>query len=152
MSLSENQTKCFHCGDLCEDTIISFREKEFCWQGCKTVFEIIEDNNLGSYYDIENSPGISLKTKENKSKFDFLDDENTVEQLLDFHENNFAKIVLLIPQIHCNSCIWLLENLFKFNEAIKHGGSEFYKGVKYRANKFNEKQNCSNSLKDEDNL
>ena len=127
MSSSTNHTECFHCGNDCEDEIINFREKEFCCQGCKTVFEIIEDNNLGSYYDIENSPGISLKSKKSKSKFDFLDDENTVNQLLDFNENDFSKITLLIPQIHCNSCIWLLENLFKFNEGIKQNKVNFIK-------------------------
>lgn len=127
MAKSNNLSKCFHCGNDCEETTVLFREKEFCCQGCKTVYEIIEDNDLGSYYEIENTPGISLKSNTNNSKFDFLDDENTVNQLLDFHENNFAKITLLIPQIHCNSCIWLLENLFKFNDGIKHNKVNFIK-------------------------
>ena len=36
-----------------------------------------------------------------------------------------SKITFFIPQMHCSSCIWLLENLFKLNSAITHSTVNF---------------------------
>ncbi len=66
-------TLCFHCGDECVTTRIKHQENYFCCQGCKTVFEILNENNLSYYYELETSPG-SIPSKFN-AKFDFLKNE-----------------------------------------------------------------------------
>lgn len=111
-----NTTTCFHCGDACTSTIIEHQEKSFCCHGCKTVFDILNDNDLHHYYDLEKTPGISPSQVE--GKFDFLENESIVQQLLEFNEQNTQVVSLLIPSIHCSSCIWVLENLNKLNAAI----------------------------------
>ena len=60
---------CFHCGDDCSSAIIEYQDKHFCCQGCKTVFDILYDNNLSYYYDLENHPGTIPSRFDNK--FDF---------------------------------------------------------------------------------
>lgn len=40
------EENCFHCGQRIEEEVIQFDEKDFCCQGCKTVYEILNVNNL----------------------------------------------------------------------------------------------------------
>lgn len=113
----ETKILCYHCGDICKDKSIVINEKYFCCSGCKTVYEILNQNELCTYYNFENNPGISPKNIESK-KFEYLDDQLTINKLLDFSDDKISKITFFIPQMHCSSCIWLLENLFKLNPAI----------------------------------
>ncbi len=108
---------CYHCGDFCKDESIAIDDKYFCCAGCKTVYEILNKGELCTYYNFQENPGISPKAFET-SKFDYLDDRATISKLLDFADEKISKITFYIPQMHCSSCIWLLENLFKLNPAI----------------------------------
>ena len=107
---------CFHCGDPCLDVEIKHEEKSFCCHGCKTVYDILHDNDLGYYYDLEKTPGIS--PKEVAGKFDFLDNKSIVDKLLEFDSNSTQIVSFVIPSIHCSSCIWILENLKKLNPSV----------------------------------
>lgn len=108
---------CFHCGDACLDQSISHGDKSFCCQGCKMVFEILHENDLGYYYELASSPGIS--PSEIADKYDFLNNEAIVAKLLEFNEGQTQIVSFLIPSIHCSSCIWILENLNRLNPAVK---------------------------------
>src|SRR5690554_199784 len=108
---------CFHCGDgFSEKQRIVFDQKSFCCVGCKTVYEIFSENDLTSYYDIENTPGAT--PREIQGKYDFLTNEKIVEKLLEFKEEDVQILSLYIPHIHCSSCIWILENLNKLQQGI----------------------------------
>ena len=37
---------CFHCGDDCTTTVIEHQNKQFCCNGCKTVFDVLNENDL----------------------------------------------------------------------------------------------------------
>ncbi|GER58101.1 ATPase [Patiriisocius marinus] len=116
---------CFHCGDECRTTVISHQDKTFCCHGCKTVFDILNDNDLSYYYDLERTPGTT--PLEQEGKFDFLENEQIVAKLLEFDEQDTQVVSLLIPSIHCSSCIWVLENLNKLNPAVKTAQVNFPK-------------------------
>jgi Cu+-exporting ATPase len=118
MDIKEEITACYHCGELCEEELIKFDDKAFCCNGCKMVYEILDENDLCNYYDLENSPGISLKNRNFEDKFAFLDNEEIQGKLLNYSSENLKKIVFHIPSIHCSSCIWLLENLDTIREGI----------------------------------
>ena len=110
-------SKCFHCGlDIVKEDEILFDDKEFCCNGCKTVYEIFSINDLTCYYDFEKSPGAT--PQEIKGKYDFLDNETIIAKLLEFQEENTAIVSLNIPHIHCSSCIWILENLQRLQKGI----------------------------------
>ncbi|WP_338731025.1 heavy metal translocating P-type ATPase [Mangrovimonas cancribranchiae] len=110
------QTTCFHCGDSCTTDHIIFDNKNFCCNGCKTVYEIFSENDLTCYYDLQQSPGAT--PKEIQGKYDFLSDESIIEKLTEFNDGNNQIVTLTIPHIHCSSCIWILENLNKLNPNI----------------------------------
>jgi len=107
---------CFHCGLDSETNTITYDDKSFCCNGCKTVYEIFSVNDLNCYYDLQESPGASPKDIE--GKYDFLDNSKIIEKLLDFDDNNTQIATLYIPHIHCSSCIWILENLNKLQTEI----------------------------------
>jgi Cu+-exporting ATPase len=109
--------KCFHCGDNCEDIRIEHHNKSFCCQGCRTVFDILQENDLGYYYNLEKTPGVSPNQID--GKYNFLDIAGIVEKLLDFNDETTQIISFSIPSIHCSSCIWVLENLNKLHYGVK---------------------------------
>ena len=120
-----NSTQCFHCGDSCDDDVIKFEEKSFCCNGCKTVYEIFSENDLTCYYDFQDNPG-AIPT-EIQGKYDFLDNNDITEKLLDFSDGNTQIVTLYIPHIHCSSCIWVLENLHKLNPKVAASQVDFPK-------------------------
>lgn len=117
MSKVMDTQNCFHCGlDIVKEDEIIFDAKNFCCNGCKTVYEIFSLNDMTCYYDFEKSPGAT--PQDISGKYDFLDNESIVSKLLEFQENSTAIISLNIPHIHCSSCIWILENLQRLQKGI----------------------------------
>ena len=115
---------CFHCGlDINSVDEIIFDKKNFCCNGCKTVYEIFSVNDMSCYYDFEKSPGAT--PLDIKGKYDFLDNENIISKLLDFQETETAIVSLNIPHIHCSSCIWILENLQRLEKGINSSQVNF---------------------------
>lgn len=108
---------CYHCGQDCQDDSIHLDEKYFCCNGCKTVYEILNQNQLCNYYNFENNPGISPSAISDK-KYDYLDEKDVIEKLADFRDDKITSLTFYIPQMHCSSCIWLLENLYKLNSTV----------------------------------
>ena len=65
--------------------------------------------------------------KFSSSKFAYLDDESVIEKLLQFRSKDQNNVVLQLPQIHCSSCIFLLENLHRIDQGIITSKSNFQK-------------------------
>lgn len=115
---TSKKLSCFHCGDDCGNHPVKAHEKNFCCQGCRMVYEILNQNDLCDYYAISQNPGIAQKHAVREGKFVFLDDEKIAQSLISFKDEFQTHVCLYIPQIHCSSCLWLLENLHKLNENI----------------------------------
>ncbi len=128
---------CYHCGDNCKDDSIRIDDKFFCCNGCKTVYEILNQNQLCNYYNFDQTPGISPKEIFH-NKFDYLDDNQTINKLIDYKDEKITKITFYIPQMHCSSCIWLLENLYKLNPNVIFSSVNFVR--KELVVKFNHNQ------------
>ncbi|MDM1367924.1 heavy metal translocating P-type ATPase [Myroides marinus] len=108
---------CYHCGnEVTTFNRIEFDSKEFCCNGCKTVYEIFSENDLGCYYDMEANPGAT--PEEANGKYDFLEKSDIINKLLEFNEGTTSIVSLYIPHIHCSSCIWILENLHRLNDGV----------------------------------
>ncbi len=119
-SQAQSPQICYHCGDSCEDKPIRWQDKVFCCNGCQTVYEILAENDLCTYYNLEQNPGIKLKNRDFGDKFAFLDNAEIAHNLLSFAEGDTHKVTLFLPTIHCSSCIWLLENLYRLREGITY--------------------------------
>lgn len=117
---------CFHCGLECKDDSIKVNGKVFCCFGCKTVYEILEENNLCNYYSIDKNPGLTPNNLPTKN-YEYLDDKEIINKLTEYKDEKLFIVTFHIPQMHCSSCIWLLENLFKINAGIIHSEVNFLK-------------------------
>ncbi len=108
---------CYHCGDDCSDETVTLDGKVFCCTGCKLVYEILQENNLCSYYDLNKSPGVKNNNLTGR-RFNFLDEPSVQQKLITFKRGDEVHITLHIPSMHCSSCIWLLENFRKINSGV----------------------------------
>ena len=117
---------CYHCGEPCDTVDIKIEEKQFCCQGCKMVYEILHQNELNTYYQLENQPGTRVNTI-SKTDYGYLDDPEVLDQLITYQDDQMQKFQFFFPQIHCSSCIWLLENLFKLHNGVINARVNFLK-------------------------
>lgn len=115
-TLIKTELSCYHCGEPASDSLW-MDDKPFCCFGCKTVYEILQENNLCEYYDLEKNPGIQLRHVSEES-YAFLDESDIRKKVLTFDSPTFARVQFYVPAIHCVSCIWLMENLQKLNPGI----------------------------------
>ncbi len=117
---------CYHCGADCFDTIL-VEDKHFCCEGCKMVFKLLDENGLCQYYDLSDMPGLTAKGHFVSEKYNYLDNAAISEQLIQFKLGEQEYVVFYLPQIHCVSCVWLLENLHKINAGIIQSKTHFEK-------------------------
>lgn len=113
----ETHATCFHCGAETRNALVH-DEKDFCCNGCLTVYSILEKNNLCQYYDFNEAPGNTVETKNINHRFAFLEDEQVLNKLILFKQDNQIHISYYLPQVHCSSCLYLLENLFKIHTGV----------------------------------
>jgi len=122
-----SKSTCFHCGDECGNHLVVADDKVFCCDGCKMVFEILNQNGLCTYYDLNQKPGTTQKSRIRADKFAFLDNEEIQLKLLSYNDGKTAGVLFYLPQIHCSSCLWLLENLHRLNGGIINSRVNFGK-------------------------
>ncbi|RYZ30598.1 MAG: heavy metal translocating P-type ATPase, partial [Chitinophagaceae bacterium] len=116
--------QCYHCGEGC-DTAITDDEHFFCCDGCQFVYSLLKENGLCNYYDLSSTPGIKVKGKFSSEKFSFLDTAEAQQKLLTFKEEKQSQVSFYLPQMHCASCIWLLENLHTIQPGILFSKTNF---------------------------
>lgn len=122
-----SKTDCFHCGEPCDEAAVRLDEKSFCCEGCKMVYQILDENELNTYYCLDDQPGTPFKSRQNSNRFEYLDDLSVINRLVDFRNNGRVSVSFYIPNIHCTSCVWLLENLYKLDNGITNSSVNFLK-------------------------
>ncbi len=127
MKDTQNIITCFHCGKDCQSEKIATDNKLFCCNGCKMVYEILNENELCAYYDLNEHPGIDRIITARKDKFAFLDQKEIKEKLIQYTNGKQTQLSLYLPQIHCSSCLYLLENVFVLNKGISQSKINFTK-------------------------
>ena len=116
---------CYHCGDDCVQTTVWAGEKPFCCEGCKLVYEVLNTNELCTYYDLNSHPGLKQKLQLRQDRFAFLDLADLREQIIRFTDGAQSHVNFFIPQMHCSSCLWLLENIQKIDPGIVYSRVNF---------------------------
>src|ERR1700740_2838405 len=135
------KTSCYHCGNDCLSADFDFDEKSFCCQGCNSVYQVLSASKLCNYYKYNDHPGTNRERTD--KRFDYLNDEEIVTKLVDYKDGRITIITFYIPQIHCSSCLWLLEQLNNLNPAIQYSRVDFLKkqlNVKFDHNKLSLEQ------------
>jgi Cu+-exporting ATPase len=122
----QTATKCYHCGETCDKSIAA-DEKYFCCDGCRFVYQLLQENGLCNYYDLSVQPGIKIKGKFSSNRFAYLANEEVIKKLLRFNDGKQSHVSFYLPQMHCASCIWLLENLHSIDPGIYYSKTNFHR-------------------------
>ncbi len=112
-TLVSQKLKCVHCGDEIVGTPIREAENVFCCGGCQTVYNVLKENDLCKYYLI--APDVS-RPKPVYEDYAYLDELS--ERILEFSGGGESRATFRLPDMHCSSCLWLLEQLPRLNPAI----------------------------------
>jgi len=137
--------KCIHCGNSCGKYPVLFDGNPFCCSGCSTVYQILHTSQLKQYYQIEPMAGIRIEDEKRPTNetYAFLDLELFKSKILLFSDGQTSKVSFFIPEIHCASCIWLLENLHTLNQGIISSFVNFPKkevNITFRENEISLRQ------------
>jgi len=135
---------CYHCGEPNSDSTIRKGDKVFCCNGCKLVYELLEDHDMCAYYDMEENPGNTPEEAGLELKYKYLDDPDIISRLIQFSDGIQSNLTLRIPSMHCASCVYLLETLYKLNPAITQSRVDYLKKELYLS--FNEKDTSLRKL------
>ena len=120
MSLTPYTTRlrCDHCGELCPDMDVFLGDKYFCCAGCRSVYQILSTPELCSYYSIHAHPGRPQHDSFRPDKFAYLDNTEIAAKVIQFTNGIQTHVTFFLPQIHCSSCLWLLEHLQRLDHGI----------------------------------
>jgi Cu+-exporting ATPase len=117
MNTAATSISCYHCGEKCNNHKHDIGNKPFCCAGCRSVYLLLNRHELDNYYCLNDRPGAKVMHLQ-PEKFRFLDDEKIIKELLSFSDENQSQVTFYLPQIHCSSCLWLLEHLDRINADI----------------------------------
>ena len=118
----DEKLKCHHCEEECRQDRIIYDGKHFCCTGCKTVYELFQTDDLRELYKSRNKSNPHLG-----GKYDFLENEEIRNKLLRFRSDEHNIIQLSLPDIHCSSCVYVLENLPDFHSGVIRAQVNFLK-------------------------
>ena len=92
----------------------------FCCRGCEAVFTALTSSGLGDYYQCAVTPGVSQRGAgvRDAARFAALDDPAVAARFFEFNDGALARATFTVPAMHCASCLWLLERVWRVNDAI----------------------------------
>ncbi len=109
---------CYHCGDPCADEHRVHDGHDFCCHGCEVVYDLLNESGLCDYYALSDKPGVKQRTTVDEPRSELFDLDEVREKLVEYSEDGITRVRLHVPQMHCSSCIWLLENLHRVDPSI----------------------------------
>lgn len=122
--LIHSATTCYHCGEELRDANLSLDQKLFCCAGCMGVYQLLSANQMCAYYAYNDAPGQRLNSDKH---FEYLDEPSIEKKIIDYRDEKISIVTFFVPAIHCSSCIWLLEHLYKIDPAIFGSRIDFLK-------------------------
>jgi Cu+-exporting ATPase len=117
-------TTCYHCGNLCDNHANVSHEKNFCCSGCRSVYELLHEAQLSSYYYQSTAPG-QTQSATRITYYDALDVDQFEQRALVFKSATRCTARFSVPAIHCISCLWLLENMKRLSPGITNSHVNF---------------------------
>jgi Cu+-exporting ATPase len=92
----------------------------FCCTGCASVHALLASHALTGFYACAPDAGRSQKAMAARphDRFAPLDDPAVAHRFVDSHDGTFTHVTFSVPSLHCASCLWLLEQLWRFDEGI----------------------------------
>ncbi len=99
----------------------------FCCSGCEAVFSLLQREGLDAFYACDVPPGVSQRQP--AASFAGLDDPAIARCFLDVDDGRIARAVFSVPGMHCASCLWLIERLWKIEAGIVRADADVLRRV-----------------------
>jgi len=123
-------TVCRHCGDPCTDRPVRRGDDTFCCRGCASVYLLLHNAGLAAFYDCEAPPGVSQRRARRRSaQYAVLDDPAVATRLVAFDAGEQAMATFDVPDLHCASCLWLIERLWRLDSGIIRADADLTRRV-----------------------
>lgn len=135
---------CHHCHSPIRMEKVIYTDHTFCCHGCKNVFQLLSDNGLCDYYLLDENAGLQIDGRIDSTKFAYLDQPKYRSKFIRFSDEKSSHVLLSVPQMHCRSCLWLLEKLYRLDAHILSSQVYFEKKEVYII--FDESQLSFSSL------
>ncbi len=91
------------------------------------VYQILNTHDLCQFYSLDDKPGLSQKLRRDARSYAWLDDPEVRLRLIQFTDGQTTRVTFYLPAMHCASCIWLLEHLYKLDQGVVHSKVNFLK-------------------------
>ncbi|MBT6325770.1 MAG: HAD-IC family P-type ATPase [Bdellovibrionales bacterium] len=123
LAQNDHYKKCLHCSELIENNILLVqKEAMFCCNGCKLVYECIQEGGLNNFYEILKTEGNKLSAVSSKANnYDFLKESEFLGEFAQGANKN--TFYFYIHGIECMACSWVFSNIGSINNEIEN--SEF---------------------------
>lgn len=109
--------RCHHCG-------LPALER-FCCPGCAIAFELIQENGLDQYYQLQKQASSKKRASTRVGhNFSYFDHPDIYDRAVQKNQSS-AKVTLKLDGIHCSACVWLLEKLPSLHEGIHQARVRF---------------------------
>jgi Cu2+-exporting ATPase/Cu+-exporting ATPase len=110
--------QCVHCDEPAALPVFLSTDQgqrlPFCCRGCLTVYEVLKELRLTSYYEIKNQSGVIKRRSPvdfSPSGFNYLDDVRFKKDHCYFTPDENPVMDFYLEGIHCLACLWLIEKL-----------------------------------------
>ena len=116
---SSDATTCRHCGERCSPASIRTSAGSFCCTGCEAVFALLHREGLDTFYACEVPPGAPQRhAPASEAALAALDDPAVGRRFTEYDDGRIARVVFSVPGLHCASCLWLIERLWRVQPGI----------------------------------
>ncbi len=120
------ESTCYHCNDRLPHQPVELDDKAFCCHGCAAVYEILEQNGLCAYYQMDDGRK-SERIDFDSDRFAYLDLPEIQDKLIRYKDDEQVRVLFYIPRIHCSSCIYLLEHMHEIHPGFLNTSLNFPK-------------------------
>jgi Cu+-exporting ATPase len=110
---------CAHCGEPCPGGGVTSPAGRFCCDGCAAVNALLREHGLTAYYTCAPGAGVSQRAAApgDGDRFAALDDPAVIARVVRT-AGQTATATFAVPALHCASCVWLLEQLWRFDDGV----------------------------------
>lgn len=115
-----DKVSCSHC-HLAFDTSVMIEDSGnfFCCSGCKGVYNLLNEEGLGSFYKKSGNTILTPPSNAHQDTSSF-NSESFYDKYVKINSDGFSEASLIIEGIHCSACVWLNEKaLHKMDGVIE---------------------------------
>ncbi|MCC5917934.1 MAG: heavy metal translocating P-type ATPase metal-binding domain-containing protein, partial [Cryomorphaceae bacterium] len=114
--------QCFHCGEPLPTKPNLFDNKSFCCNGCVQVYKLLSESGLDGVYENE---GFLPTANQKLEDYSYLDQAEIQKALIRYEKEGVKVVSFELPNIHCASCLFVLEAMPSWQDGIKRVDVQF---------------------------